>query len=458
MVLLTRQIAYIGVLVCLALFAGFIMASYDYDIQGSLLVALALVIVALFLVIPRVAAGEGKLFLKFLFLAFFIKIAASLYRFYWAVDVKSGVSDSSRYHGAGRRIAEELWNLDFNLFIAHMVPGTKFVEGLNGLVYTIIGPTLLGGFLFYAFLVFMGSCFYYKGFRLSFPNANPLVGAGLIFLFPSWLYWPSSIGKDALMAFLIGLMAYGTALFLHKAQIRSLVFIGIGLAGAFMIRPHIVALLATALGSALVFRPYRLGSLGPMVRVGMIAIAVVVGSVVITQTAAWLRLEEASLDSALQRYEGFHERGSSGGSAFEPVSITDPLGVPAGIITVLFRSFQWEAHRGAALILSLEGVFFLALMLWRFGSIKAAIVAARSNPYLIFILVYVTLCILVFTTFSNFSILGRQRLQFFPLLFMLLAHPSVAEEKKSSKLSLGRRQITSMPHRTNRTLLKKDAR
>jgi hypothetical protein len=346
MILLTRQIWYIGALMGLALFAGFIMAISNYNIQGTLLVALALAIIALFFVLPRVAAGESGIFLKFLYLAFLAKIAASLFRFYWAVDVKSGVSDSTRYHNVGRQMAEELWKLDFSLFMAYMEVGTSFVGVINGIVYAMIGPTRLGGFLFYAFLAFMGSCFFYKAFRLAFPMSNRLVGAGLIFLFPSWLYWPSSIGKDALMALWIGLMAYGAALFLCKGQIRSIVFIAIGLAGAFMIRPHIAALLATALGVAVVFRPYQLGSLGPIARVVMIGIAAIAGAVVINQAATWLRLEEVSLDSALERYEGFQAKDPDGGSSFEPVSITDPLGVPAGIITVLFRPFPWEAHRG----------------------------------------------------------------------------------------------------------------
>jgi hypothetical protein len=97
-------------------------------------------------------------------------------------------------------------------------------------------------------------------------------------------------------------------------------------------------------------------------------------------------------------------------------------------------------------------------MLWRLGSIKAAIVSARSNPYLIFILLYVILCILVFTTFSNFSILGRQRLQFFPLLFMLVAYPSAAEAKKKMvKLAQARSPASRAAQQANHTLLKGDA-
>ena len=132
---------------------------------------------------------------------------------------------------------------------------------------------------------------------------------------------------------------------------------------------------------------------------------------------------------------------TSGGAAFEPVKITDPLGIPIGVITVLFRPFPWEAHRGAALVLSLEGVLLAAMMLWRFRSIKAAIAAARSDPFLLFILVYAVLFIPVFMALGNFSLLGRQRLQLLPLIFMLLAYPSPAEKKKSATLSERRGRV-----------------
>ncbi len=103
--------------------------------------------------------------------------------------------------------------------------------------------------------------------------------------------------------------------------------------------------------------------------------------------------------------------------------MTDPLGVPMAVATILFRPFPWEAHNLAALVLSLEGGLLGALMLFRIRSITSALGRVLSDPFVLFVVVYAVMFTLAFTVVGNFSILGRQRLQMLPLLFMLLAFP-----------------------------------
>jgi hypothetical protein len=161
----------------------------------------------------------------------------------------------------------------------------------------------------------------------------------------------------------------------------------------------------------------------------VVAALVMLGLNLIGGVADYVRLDEVSLDAALLQYEAFQEN-ASGGASFTPVSLYHPLGVPQAIITILYRPFPWEAHSVAALALALESSSLLGLTIVRYRSIRAAIASARSDPFLLFILVYVVLCILAFTSFGNFSIVGRQRLQFLPLFFMLLAYPFATKGKK----------------------------
>lgn len=431
--LVVKQIGYVGTLVGLSLLGGFVIKESDYNVQGLLLVALVLTIVGGFFLIPKISQGEGKAFLWFLVLAFLLKVSASIFRYFWAFDVKGGSVDAARYNRVGQILANNFWHLEFDRILPFLRPGTAFVEATTGVIYTFIGPTFYGGILFFACLAFIGSCLYYRAFRLVFPAGNRVLFAGLIFLYPSWVYWPSIIGKDALMAFLFGLSAYGTALLIRNGGIKAVIFLAIGLGGATMIRPQIAALLAVGIGVAILFRPYRLGTMGTLVRITMGAGAILMCWVIIDQAMARVGLEEVSLVATLDQYELIQSR-SRGGSAFEPVSIAEPLGIPKAIITVLFRPFPWEAHRGAALILSLEGVFLLVLTVWRFGSIRRAVAAARSDPFLLFILIYLILFIPVFSVMGNFSIVGRQRLQMLPLFFMLLAYPGKTEEQKHTDL------------------------
>ena len=73
------NIGYIGVLVGLACLAGVVIFIGDYNVQGVVIFALVLGIAAGFMLIPKLAQGEGRIFLHFLFLALGLKIAAAIY-------------------------------------------------------------------------------------------------------------------------------------------------------------------------------------------------------------------------------------------------------------------------------------------------------------------------------------------------------------------------------------------
>ena len=70
--ILKNPVVVFGGLIGLGLLLGLFMARGSYNSQGYVLVALVITILALFVLIPRVAKGEGKLFAKVLVLAFFL--------------------------------------------------------------------------------------------------------------------------------------------------------------------------------------------------------------------------------------------------------------------------------------------------------------------------------------------------------------------------------------------------
>ena len=293
----------------------------------------------------------------------------------------------------------------------------------SGLVFGVVGPSLYGGYLSFALLAFVGSVLFFSAFRVAFPTGNKKLYAALIFLYPSWVYWPSGMGKDAILALSIGLLAYGAALIVRRGTPIGWLYLAIGLAGASMVRPHVVALLGVGVAAAVTFRPvFGSQRMNPLARVLYVGLAIVLAWVLVSKAVTFLGLEDTSFEASFERYESIQARANRGGSGFDPPSITDPAGVPLAFMTVLFRPFPWEVTSKPALVLSLEGAIFLGLMIWRLGAIKRAILSMRSEPYVVFILVYVILFILVFTTVGNFSLLGRQRLMMLPLLFMLVAH------------------------------------
>ena len=125
-------------------------------------------------------------------------------------------------------------------------------------------------------------------------------------------------------------------------------------------------------------------------------------------------------------------------------------------VTVLFRPFPWEAPNAAALVLSFEGIAFVGLVIWRFGSVRKAVTSMFSNPYLIFVIVYFVMWALALTVIGNFSLLARQRLMLFPAFFMLLAYFNTADPRNIASLFPGEADA-QLAQRASPTTLKGDA-
>jgi hypothetical protein len=193
--------------------------------------------------IPRAAARDGVLSPRFLAFALAAHIVGSLLRYAIIQAVYHGVADANGYYGAGVRLAPLFRTLQFPVFPN---PGTGFMNFMTGLLFSVTGPTMLGGFVVCASAGFVGSWYFYKAFRLEFPDGDAKTFAYLIFLLPSMWYWPSSLGKDGLIVLFLGSATYGFALLLRGRFAHGIVVAAFGLFGTIMIRPPMAAALAVA--------------------------------------------------------------------------------------------------------------------------------------------------------------------------------------------------------------------
>jgi len=101
---LTGLIIPIAVPVGLSLMVGFFVTREDYDIQGSVLVALGMTILVGVFLIPRLARGPDFSFLlKLLLVAFYARMAGALVRA-WTGAAIYGFKDVSRYDWTGAAI------------------------------------------------------------------------------------------------------------------------------------------------------------------------------------------------------------------------------------------------------------------------------------------------------------------------------------------------------------------
>jgi hypothetical protein len=424
-----------GGLLFTAFFITSSIASEAYvssEIQGGLRVGPLLFLLSL-PVLARQARKEGdrKLF-ALLAAALFVKLLGAALRYYFVFDVYEGVSDVGRYHSAGVALAAGFRQGIFDSGL-ESTSGSFFIELFTGIVYTFTGPTMLGGFMVYSWLCFWGMYYSYKAFLVAVPDGDKKVYGRLLFLLPSMLFWPSSIGKDALMVLALGLAAYGVAKALTSRMTAGLVptLAGVWLGG--MIRPHVVAMLGIGVAAAYVLRRPKenLRELGPVVKLVTVSLACVAALVVMAKADTFL--EEYGYDtdkgiaSAVQENT---ERTTKGGSEFDAPSVFEsPANAPLALVTVLFRPLPIEAEGLSQVIAGIEGLILFGLVLWRLPWIWAGIKQVRNLPFVGMAVVYCGLFVAAFSSMGNFAILARERVMLFPFLFVLMCVPREKETR-----------------------------
>jgi hypothetical protein len=406
---------------CLVVYTyGHFRVGYDLGV-GFLL---APVLLALSLpIFQRLARDEETFDLRNLLVtSLALHLAAAYFRL-------AGGADSLVYHQVGRQLAAEFRSFNFAPDVGREFLGTGFVRYLSGLVQVFTFSNRFATFLVFTVVAFDGLVLAYRAFVIALPDGDRYRYAKLLFLWPSLLFWPSSLGKEAWMMLALGLTALGAArLFAHKP--RGILYLALGLTGALLVRPHVAALLVCA-----VFVGFALRSAGgdPLRTAGKIVgviVLVVVTGFVATQNAEYFQLEDLGADSIDQVTEGTIEQTSEGGSAYTPARIHTPLDYPWATITVLVRPFPFEIDTDESLVTAGEGLLLLALALASARRFKQLPGLLRHNPYVIVSAVYVLTFVWAFSAISNFGILARQRTQVLPFLFVFLALPAVVERRR----------------------------
>ncbi|MBW3573507.1 MAG: hypothetical protein KY450_01405 [Actinobacteria bacterium] len=413
--------AQVAALCALTLFYAAIVAwlvQLPYDIAGGVLVAhlLALVTVPMLLWLER---DGHRALRRLVVVGLGAKLVGTLARYAVLLSVY-GEGDALEYDRIGTQLAGSFAKGDFSVDLGQRVIGTGFIEILTGLVYTVTGPTRLGGFLVYSWFGFWGLYLFFRAFRLACPDGLHRRYGLLLFFLPSMLFWPSSIGKDAWMTLMLGTFAYGAAALLTRRP-SGVLWVVVGTAGSAMVRPHVTVIAVAALMLAyLLVGSGRPSYARPLSKVAGLAVLAVVFFLAFGAVENYLRLdEETSVDDVFDRTT---ERTSKGGSEFEAPGARSPAELPVAIFSVLFRPLPFEAANPLALFASLEGTFLLVLFIrhWRY---LRNLVPRRRLPYLTLVASYSLMFAVAFSNVANFGILARQRTQLFPFVLVLLAVP-----------------------------------
>lgn len=372
----------------------------------------------------RLAAVSGDRALCWLVIAGAVaKIAGTGLRYVFIFGVYDGVGDANAYAEAGAVYASQLRDGYLTLPPGELI-GTRFIEIVTAMVFAVTQPATFTGFLVFGFAGFVGLYHFVRAFQTALPTGDVRLYAAVIFLMPSLVFWPSSIGKESWMMLTLGIAARGAVVLLAGRRGGfGLLFVGI--TGAAMVRPHVALLVLVALGSARVMttgggRGTR--SQSSLQRLLTVAVVIVVGGIVLQQAETYFNVQEETnvAIAATSVLDEAADRTGQGGSEFQAQQVRSPIHLPGAIVAILFRPFPHEAHNLQTLIASAEGLALLALFVHRRRSLYRIPAAFRDRPYVAMALLYSLMFVVAFSSFGNFGILTRQRVQLLPFVLVLL--------------------------------------
>lgn len=399
------------------------MDTQTYSVWGGLIVVPIVVAVNAVLIWRAINHHDEEPWLAWLLpVAYLAKLVGIVVRYVVAYVVYDGASDAERYNqyaAANYR----LWRDGAFVWDPGGPQGTQFMEIVTTAVYAITGPTPFGGFVIFGSLAFWGVYLLYRAFRIALPGADRRRYATLLFLLPSLLYWPASIGKESWLLLFVGVTAWGGARFFAGATASGLAALALGVVATAAVRPHITVLLVAALLVAQLVKPTTKASISILTKLAGAAVLAGAVAILATQSAEFLGIDDLSLQGISETYDFRSGNTEQGGSAFEPVPLDSPIGVPVAIVTLLFRPFPWEAGNAQMLVQSLESVVLLVLAVAAWPRVRRLPGLLRRNPYLVFAAVYTLGFILAFAGLGNFGMLARQRVLMLPFFLVLLALP-----------------------------------
>jgi len=357
-----------------------------------------------------------------------LRFVGSFFRF-------SGAADAAAYQRAGTELAGSFRRFDFFVDTEGSVPGTGSVRYLTGLAHLVTFDDMFSTFVVFTLFSFIGSLLFYLAFSKAVPDGDRRRYALLIFLWPSMVYWPSSIGKESWMVLGLGIASLGVAHIMTGQGLRGGSLLLVGLVVMTFVRPHVALMLMVAFATATVLgrSPTTKSRLTGLLVLALIL--VVAGGFVTRFTAERLNVDDlgsSSIDSALGSTEN---QTTQGGSSFKAATVKSPLDYPPALVTVLFRPFPQEAKSVEAFITSAEGILMAGLFVASWRRLLQIPALIRRRPYIAYALIMILVFVFAFSAIGNFGILARQRTQVLPFVLVLLALPQVTRQAPQARPS-----------------------
>lgn len=372
------------------------------------------------------------------------KMFFSVVRYFFIFEFYDGLGDAAEYDKRGWVFAQLVRKGDLFPKIANLEAtedATRRLTKVTGYVYAVVGHSQYAAFFIFSLFAYIGLVLTARGIQIALPEVSTKRLYVALLFFPSLLFWPAAIGKDAVMILLLGCSVLGAGVLLGpKARVVGLVPFLLGLGGMLMIRPHVglmsVLALAVAVGLAVVARSesQRVSAKARFIR-ALLLIVMVLGSVVAAGSVTRLFSEKAGEATSMQgALDETLRLTQVGHSKFNPFTVSTPIDIPPAFVSVFFRPFPWEVSNAQNLLAGLEGLALIAGLVASFQRLRSIPKLIFRRPIAIFAIAYIAMFTVAFANIGNFGILARQRTQALPLIVLLMAFPTRAELEESVDL------------------------
>ena len=318
--------------------------------------------------------------------------------------------DAASYFNDGVRLLDPAGMFRFG-------SGTENVTALVGLA----APLTFGSYsalkVLWAFIGLLAIYLFYLAYRLYARQEDTRV-LYLFGLFPSVLFWSSTLGKDPLTLFGLGFFSLGVVGILRSGRVRSVALAALGLIVATCFRPWLgVIFLVPFLVCVVLARQSNL-----FFKVACLLVIVPAFLVAMHAFADQFAIENAR--DVVARTDTISQSWAYGGAGQTIAggfgSITSMLlFVPLGVFTALFRPLPGEVMSPFGLIAGLENFTLLALLasgLWRrnLGRLRDPVLMWAALTVIVWGAVY------GFVSYQNLGTAFRFKLQVMPLILLLL--------------------------------------
>lgn len=395
-------------------------------IAGHIAVLLIVACALAYLIGRRVALPEERQWLPGLLLgAMVAKLVGASFRYWLLFSIYGGTGDAVEYQRVGVQVAQ-VWR-ELSVPAVDTVPitgsyGTKLIAWLTGLLYVPFEQSILGGFWLFSILAFVGQVFLYLAFRNAAARPAWRRYAVVVFFWPTLLYWPSSIGKEAFIIFFMGIAAWGAAHLYRRFRFTWLVPVAVSVGAIGLVRIHVAALLVGSILIGAVFARGPRGIAAALRRFGM----VVLGLAAMVPLASGVAQEfgvslqgAISIESLEPAFGDIGARTEEGGSAVDAGAITSPADIPMGVLKVVFRPLPNEISNIQTAAAAFEGTLLIGFVLWRIPAMVRNSGRLRT-PYMLMSFVYTCGFIFAWSAISNLGIIARQRSLLIPFILALV--------------------------------------